>query len=71
MKVPVRSNGTFAAGRPEKVMDWSYGGYFEIAPDGRFLALKNAAATDQDPSQSRLVAVLHWFTELQQRVPTR
>ena len=48
---------------------WSaFGGV--VAPDGqRFLMVKQK---DRAPiSASQMVLVLNWFTELQQRVPTR
>jgi Tol biopolymer transport system component len=44
---------------------------FDIAPDGkRFLMIK-AGSGDGTSESPKIVVVEHWFTELQQRVPTR
>ena len=45
---------------------------YDVSRDGRFLGLIDAAqAQTGAPSASQIQVVLNWFTELQQRVPTR
>jgi serine/threonine-protein kinase len=41
---------------------------YDVARDGRFVMIKDAPPTDEKP---HFVVVVNWFTELQQRVPTR
>ena len=42
---------------------------YSVAPDGRFLMVEEGRPEAADRSQ--LTLALNWFTELQQRVPTR
>jgi len=56
------SPGSFAAGQ------------YDVAPDGRFLMVRNAGAADpaaadlEPPEEPRVVLVLNWFEELKARV---
>ncbi len=44
---------------------------YHVAPDGRFLMIKQgSAATDDAPAAPELVLVQNWFDELQRLVPT-
>jgi hypothetical protein len=43
---------------------------FDILPDGRFVAV-GVANQDGEAASPRIEVVVNWFTELQQRVPTR
>ncbi len=44
---------------------------YHVAPDGRFLMMRQgSAATDDAPASPELVLVLNWFDELQRLVPT-
>jgi serine/threonine-protein kinase len=45
---------------------------YDVSPDGRrFLMMKNSDARPQTSTAPRIIVVQNWFTELQQRVPTR
>jgi hypothetical protein len=45
---------------------------YDVTPRGQFLGLRPVATTNLlDFSVPRIEVVLNWFTELQQRVPTR
>ena len=74
MAVPVLdTEPTFRAGNAESLFEQRYATYverrnYDIAPDGRFLMIKEAAATDGATAQ-QLVVVLNWFEELKARVP--
>jgi serine/threonine-protein kinase len=80
MRVPVGTGATWSPGTPDVVFDARP--YFlvnnlhpfftyDVAKDGRFLMLKPAAGSKTQDATANLVVVLNWFTELQQRVPTR
>jgi serine/threonine-protein kinase len=69
MAVPVRTSPTFSAGTPQAlfsladyVLAGTRGIKYDVAPDGRFLLLKDE--TGVSGSQERLVVVQHWFEEL-------
>ncbi|MEO5741464.1 MAG: hypothetical protein ABIS29_12810, partial [Vicinamibacterales bacterium] len=76
--VPVeRSAATFALGIPALVLNTAYAGSidfasrtYDVSPDGlRFLMIKDNVSGA--PKLPGIIVVLNWFTELQQRVPTR
>ena len=71
MAVPVRTDGTFAAGSPEALFDLApyYYGFFDYdTVDGqRFLLAKRTATSDDTPV--RINIILNWFEELKDRVP--
>jgi hypothetical protein len=46
-----------------------YGGDFDVAPDGRFLMMREGAAPDA--ARPRIVHVQHWVEELKRLVPAR
>src|SRR5262249_49138975 len=64
MSVSIRGDGPFAAGPPQKVLDWPYWNFYDVSPDGsRFLVVKDGS----DPAgggRSRLLVVMNWFGEL-------
>jgi Tol biopolymer transport system component len=74
--VPVAGNATFAAARPQKILDnRSYVGSgrslsaraYDVSPDGRrFLFLKAQSA-----DTTSLVIVVNWTEELKGRTPVR
>ena len=73
MAVPVQSEPTFRAGKPEVLFEGLYRTtpipaglqYYDISPDGqRFLMIRR----DQAPAQINVV--LNWFEELKRLVPT-
>ena len=70
---PISGNSDLAFGSPKMLFEqrYAFGGgtsiaNYDVSPDGqRFVMVK------EDSSANRLNVVLNWFTELQQRVPTR
>ena len=71
MAVPVQTDGGFTRGTAEVLFDEEYfvrgiGRNYDVAPDGRFLMIKNDAA----PAVPQINVVLNWFQELTERVPT-
>jgi serine/threonine-protein kinase len=77
MAVRILPGETFSAGPPQKLFEDRYfnkgaghGGY-DVAPDGRFLVVKNVSATRQTETgtPASLVVVLNWLEELKARVP--
>src|SRR5262249_51291902 len=82
MRVPLMTTGaTIKAGTPVKLLG---GGDFfgaagqdvnrtyDVSPDGsRFLMIKEIGGADEPRAPARFILVQNWFTELQQRVPTR
>jgi len=81
MSVPIETAPTFRPGTPSQMFDLPpfYSSamirtsrQWDVAPDGeRFLIVSPGGAATGDHAQSRIVVVLNWFSELQQRVPTR
>ena len=74
MAVPVQSEPTFRAGKPEVLFEGLYRTtpipaglqYYDISPDGqRFLMIKTA-----EGSTAQINVVLNWFEELKRLVPT-
>jgi len=69
MAVSVQTSPVFAAGTPREVFSLSdyvlagsRGIKYDVAPDGRFLMLKDESGVSG--SQERFVVVQHWFEEL-------
>ena len=76
MAASVTLSPGLSLGRVTKLFDWerpprgASGMQYDISPvDGRFLMIK--PATDTSSGAINISVVLNWFTELQQRVPTR
>jgi serine/threonine-protein kinase len=73
MAVPVQtSGGQFSFGRPAKVFDTKYSAQFysyDVAPNGRFLMMKESAGDPNRPPN--MVVVLNWHEELKRRLPTQ
>ena len=74
MAVPVETGPTFSAGDPEVLFEQQY--YFDrsrrtydLAPDGRFLMIKDGATTDGAAQTAQITVVLNWFEELERLVP--
>jgi hypothetical protein len=67
MAVPVRTEGSFAAGRPERLFDDPYApeykgrSNYDVGPDGRFLMVETQAAS---PSV-RLDIIVNWVPEIE------
>jgi len=73
VSVPVQPGPTFSSGRPAVVtkLPAGAGSGFAVAPDGRFLFNVPATFDAAQAARAQIVVVQNWFTELQQRVPTR
>lgn len=74
MAVPVRTTPTFTPSAPKAlfrlagyVLAGTRGIRYEVAPDGRFLMLKDE---DGRETRDRIVVVQHWFEELSRLVKT-
>jgi hypothetical protein len=52
------------------LFEGTYLGFDDVAPDGRFLMVKNAAVASEAQT-NQLNVVVHWLEELKARVPTR
>jgi hypothetical protein len=71
--VAVRAASTFSADRPKILFGRRYlaagtaGWNYDVAPDGRFLMIKDA---ETDRASTSLLVVSNWTEELKQRVPT-
>ena len=71
MVAQVEGDPTFRHTTPERLFDLADLRFdWGIAPDGRFLMTRLAAAQGTDGGDTGLVFVEHWFSELQARVPT-
>ena len=73
MTASVQTGARFAHGTPEVVFEAPYffgaaGRNYDVAPDGRFLMIKDGQSEEHDPSP-RIAVVLHWFEELTERAP--
>ena len=75
MAVPVETESSFSAGDPEVLFDAPY--YFavsfrtyDLAPDGRFLMVKESATNVAESLARQIILVQNWFDELQRLVPT-
>ena len=80
MAVQVETQPSFSASKPTMLFEREYAGSqfpatgiaYDVSSDGqRFLMVKDSAGTDRNAAPASLVVVHNWFTELQQRVPTR
>jgi hypothetical protein len=63
-------------GAPERLFEGPYffidgPPMFDVAPDGRFLMLKEVRSNPEPNRLRRLIVVENWTEELKQRVPTR
>ena len=73
MAVDVRSDGT--VGQPVELLDGNYvtapNGVrqYHVAPDGRFLMMRDATSTATNDTFAQVVLVQNWFEELKERVP--
>jgi hypothetical protein len=76
MAVAVRGATPADWGTPEKVFEGPYSfadgpTTYDVAPDGRFLMLKQSGGDGDDLTPDSLTVVQHWlFEELKRRVPT-
>jgi hypothetical protein len=75
MAVAVRGATPADWGTPEKLFEGSYfymsgPTMFDVAPDGRFLMVKQSGDDGRAPTPDSLIVVQHWFEELKRRVPT-
>ena len=72
MSVDVGAGSPASWGVPRRVFQAPYfvgnsgARQYDVGPDGRFLMIKEG-----DRASNQIVVVLNWFTELQQRVPTK
>ena len=75
MAVPVETGPTFSAGNPEVLFEQQYHYFranrtYDVAPDGRFLMIKEGATTDDGSAPTaQIVLVENWFEELKRLVP--
>jgi eukaryotic-like serine/threonine-protein kinase len=77
MVVAVDTQTTFRPGTPRLLLQGAYdygvgpqGRAFDIAPDGRFLMLKERAGTT-GTSAAQIMVVQNWLEELKRRLPTK
>ena len=74
MRVPVETEPTLTLGSPEVLFEDSYyrvgsARTYDLAPDGRFLMVKEAAAAAQADGRLEIVLMQNWFEELERLVP--
>ncbi|MBI4888272.1 MAG: hypothetical protein HY824_14355, partial [Acidobacteria bacterium] len=75
LAVPVQSGTTFVAGQPQVLFEAAVaallGGSrpWDLAPDGRFVIIRNSQADAGGSAPSNLILVQHWFEELKRLVP--
>ena len=75
MAVPVRTDGTFSAGRPSAVVQGDYlmpfnVRQYDVSADGqRFVLMKRATARAGGTDRPRVIVVHNWTEELQRLVP--
>ena len=79
MVVTIETEPTFNPGNPEVLFEAAHYRFatvgrdrpWDVAGDGRFLMIKNAAQDDTVEAQPpQINVVLNWFEELQRLVPT-
>ncbi len=76
MAVPVDTEPMFNAGAPEVLFEQQYFFFrssrtYDVAPDGRFLMIKEGAPTDDGAAPTaQIILMLNWFEELQRLVPS-
>ena len=75
-QVSFRTHPSLAVGKPETLFDGAYfaeadatSRNYDLAPDGRFLMLKDAADGPAETSRSRLILVQNWTEELSNLFP--
>ena len=74
MVVPIRPGETFAAENPQVVFEGQYAPpltsrNYHVSPDAQhFLMLKPTISDSERNAPSQLVAVQHWFTELNEQL---
>ena len=75
MGVPIDTKASFSPGTPRVLFPSAYfhgasfgGRAWDIAPDGRFLMLKEGASTTSTAA-AEIIVVLNWTEELKQRLP--
>ena len=74
MVIEVETEPTLRVSPPQELWEEPYyaqrlglgGRQYHVAPDGRFLMIRQGSAT----ASPELVLVLNWFEELKARVPT-
>ena len=81
MAVAVQKSPTFSLGTPKKLFQSTYVGLgpssgipWDIAPDGRFLMMRNPGTGGQSDAAAalrKINIVLNWTEELKQRVPVK
>ena len=75
MAVPVDTEPTFTAGDPAVLFEQQYyyvrsDRTYDVAPDGRFLMVKEGATTDDASAPTaQIILVENWFEELKRLVP--
>ena len=74
MVVPVKITPTFSKGNPTKLFGGRWftgqtGRTYEVAKDGRFLMIKDAAGDGAEPTS--ITVWLNWVDDLKQRIPTK
>jgi hypothetical protein len=78
MGAPVHGGGTLTIGMPKRVLHRPYySGFglierpdtYDVAPDGRFLMLKQQSRPEDGPQAATVVIVKNWLDELQRLVP--
>ena len=74
MVVPIDTKASFSPGTPRVLFQGAYfygagfgGRAWDIAPDGRFLMLKEGVSTTS-AGAAQIIVVLNWFEELKRRV---
>jgi Tol biopolymer transport system component len=73
------SDSTLMVGAPKTLLESSYfadagpapGRPYDLAPDGRFLMIKEDATTNQGASPATITVVQNWFEELKRIVPAK
>lgn len=64
MAVSIEPGSAFASGTPRVLFEGQYGNSYDIAPDGRFLMIREERPAD--PTQLRFV--LNWWDDVKQLV---
>ena len=65
MSVQVSTRSEFSAGTPREIFKGTYGGRFDVAPDGQhFLMIKHST----QPLVTQIQFILNWFEELKEKV---
>ena len=72
--VPIQTTPTFSAGVPTKLFEGQWfrgqaGRTYDVAQDGRFLMIKDAATGDQGATSPTMTVVVNWVEELKAKLP--